>query len=87
MAMFSSTIHMHEESKTHVQAYSKDHKTFETNWVTIKIDRGELTIFTRDLEQMATLAKQLTFAVDQEIRARFNDYESEDVIKIGDQAE
>jgi len=80
MAAFSTSIHMNEESVTKVDAHSKHHPTFDTNWVSIRIDRAEVTVFCRDLEQMATLAKQLTFAVDQAIRKRVNDYESEDVI-------
>lgn len=80
MALFSTSLHMTGQSTTSVDANSKHYPTFDTNWVTIKIDRAELTVFCHDLQQMAVLAKQLTFAVDQAIRDRVNDYESEDVI-------
>tara|TARA_R100001463_G_scaffold48448_1_gene97529 strand:+ start:1244 stop:1498 length:255 start_codon:yes stop_codon:yes gene_type:complete len=72
---------MTEESSTSVDANSKHYPTFDTNWVTIKIDRAELTVFCHDLQQMAVLAKQLTFAVDQAIRERVNDYDAADVIE------
>ena len=81
MALFSTSLHMTNESTTSVDAHSKHYATFDTNWVTIKIDRAELTVFCQDLQQMAVLAKQLTFAVDQAIRERVNDYESENVIE------
>ena len=81
MALFSTSLHMTDESTTSVSAHSKVYPTFETNWVTIKIDRAELTVFCQDLEQMAVLAKQLTFAVDQAIRERVNDYDAADVIE------
>ena len=81
MALFSTSLHMTEESSTLVDANSKHYPTFDTNWVTIKIDRAELTVFCHDLQQMAVLAKQLTFAVDQAIRERVNDYDAADVIE------
>lgn len=81
MATFNTSIHMNEGSVTTVDAHSKHHPTFDTTWVSMKIDNTDVTIFCRNLQQMAVLAKQLTFAVDQAIRKRVNDHESEDVIE------
>ena len=80
MALSTTSIHMREESTSSATADSKHHPTFDTNWVSIRVDQAECVVFFTNVEQMAVLLKQLQFAVDEAIRRRFNDYETENIV-------
>lgn len=88
MATYNSTIHIHQDMDVKVTANANVYPDYETNWLSIKIGRSDWTIFFRSLQDMAELAAKLNFAVDQEIRRRFNDEERPSVIDelVGDDA-
>lgn len=71
MSTFSSTVHMHEDTVVTSHAHSVEHEAgYETNWVTVKFDRAEFTVFAPDLVDLAVLVKKMDLAIDDAIRTR-----------------
>ena len=81
MPLSNMSIHMKQDSTTSATADSRHHPTFETNWVSFRVDQSECVVFFQNVEQMAVLVKQLQLAVDEAIRRRFNDYETENIVE------
>ena len=93
MTLYTTSIHMNEESKTSAHGHSNvtitESGQFETNWVTLQVDSASITFFCRELTQLAVIARQFNLAVDEAIRKRVNDYETKDIVehmatKVGD---
>ncbi len=73
MNMYNTTFHLTGDAVTSAHAHSVVTSNHEANWLTVRIDKGEMTIFAPDLATLAVIGKQITLAVDTAIRDRYND--------------
>lgn len=71
MSTFSSSVHMHEDTVVSSHAHSVEHEGgYETNWITVKFDRAEFTIFAPDLIDLVVIVKRMELALDEAIQVR-----------------
>lgn len=71
MTTYNTNIHMGEDSSSSANARSEMFDNgYETNWISIQVDNFEVVVFCKHLTQMAVIAKQLSFAVDEAIKER-----------------
>lgn len=73
MAQYNATFHTYPEDTIEMTGYSRPRGTWESNWLSMKIARGEITVFFPDLTAMSAFALQVQAAVDLAIRERAND--------------
>jgi len=73
MSQYNATFHTYPEDRIEMTGYSRPRGTWESNWLSIKIARGEMTVFFPDLTAMSAFALQVQAAVDLAIRERAND--------------
>lgn len=73
MAQYNATFHTYPEDTIEMTGYSRPRGTWESNWLSMRIARGEITVFFPDLTAMSAFALQVQAAVDLAIRERAND--------------
>ena len=73
MSKYNVTFHTYPEDVTEMTGYSRDRGTFDSNWLSIRMARGEMTVFFPSLTAMSAWALQVQAAVDLAIRERAND--------------
>lgn len=78
MAKYTSTFHMEVDDNVEMTGYSQNRGTWESNWVTIKMARGDMTVFFPSLTHMSAFALQLQAAVDLAVETRIKEAESVD---------
>jgi len=69
--MYNYTVHMREDTVTSAHAHSVVTDYHEANWLSVRIGKGEFTVFAPDLATLAVIGKQITLAVDTAIRDRY----------------
>lgn len=72
MTMYNTTFHMAGDVVTSAHAHSVVTDNHEANWLSVRIGKGEMTVFAPDLATLAVIGKQITLAVDTAIRDRYN---------------
>ena len=73
MSQYNATFHTYPEDVIEMTAYSRPRETWETNWLSINVARGNMTVFFPDLTAMSAFALQVQAAVNLAIRERAND--------------
>jgi hypothetical protein len=68
---YNTTFHLTGDAVTSAHAHSVVTSNHEANWLSIRIGKGEMTIFAPDLATLAVIGKQITLAVDTAIRDRY----------------
>lgn len=69
--MYNYTVHMAEDTVTSAHAHSVVTDYHEANWLSVRLGKGEFTVFAPDLATLAVIGKQITIAVDNAIRDRY----------------
>ncbi len=73
MTSYNTTFHLTGDTVTSAHAHSVVTSNHEANWLSVRVGKGEMTIFAPDLATLAVIGKQITLAVDTAIRDRYND--------------
>ena len=73
MSQYNATFHTYPEDVIEMTGYSRPRGTWESNWLSMRIARGEITVFFPDLTAMTAFGLQVQAAIDLAIKERAND--------------